>query len=78
MSMKSLKARVDARGKVTIPKRLQESLGIKPGMVLEFSEERGRLIAVRSGGIDPVSEAFGCLGKRLNTDAVVAELRGWR
>jgi AbrB family looped-hinge helix DNA binding protein len=43
MSMKSLKARVDARGKVTIPKRLQESLGIKPGMVLEFSEERGRL-----------------------------------
>jgi antitoxin PrlF len=74
--MKSMKARVAERGQVTIPKRLRERLGVKPGTVLEFSEEHGRLIAVKSAGIDPVSEVYGCLGKRINTDAVMAQLRG--
>ena len=76
--MRSMKARVAERGQVTIPKRLRERLGVKPGTVLEFSEEHGRLIAVKSGSIDPVGEVFGCLGKRLNTDAVMAQLRGRR
>jgi antitoxin PrlF len=76
--MKSMKARVAERGQVTIPKRLRERLGVKPGTVLEFSEEHGRLIAVKSGSIDPVGEVFGCLGKRLNTDAIMAQLRGRR
>jgi hypothetical protein len=49
---------------------------VKPGTVLEFSEEHGRLIAVKSGSLDPVSEVYGCLGKRINTDAVIARLRG--
>ena len=74
--MKSMKARVAERGQVTIPKRLRERLGVKPGTVLEFSEEHGRLIAVKSGGLDPVGEVLGCLGKRLNTDSVMAQLRG--
>jgi antitoxin PrlF len=76
--MKSMKARVAERGQVTIPKRLRERLGVRPGTVLEFSEEHGRLIAVKSGGLDPVGEVFGCLGKRLNTDALMAQLRGRR
>ena len=46
--MKSMKARVAERGQVTIPKRLRDRLGVKPGTVLEFSEEHGRLIAVKS------------------------------
>ena len=32
--MKSMKARVAERGQVTIPKRLRERLGVKPGRVL--------------------------------------------
>ena len=74
--MKSMKARVAERGQVTIPKRLRERLGLKPGTVLEFSEDHGRLIAVKSENIDPVSEVYGCLGKRISTDAVMAQLRG--
>jgi AbrB family looped-hinge helix DNA binding protein len=70
-----MKARVAERGQITIPKRLRDRLGVKPGTVLEFSEEHGRLIAVKTGGIDPVSEVYGCLGKRLDTDAIVAQLR---
>jgi antitoxin PrlF len=74
--MKSMKARVAERGQVTIPKRLRKMLGLTPGTVLEFGEERGRLIAVKSGGTDPVSEVYGCLGKKIDTDSVIAELRG--
>jgi antitoxin PrlF len=74
--MKSMKARVAERGQVTIPKRLRERLGVKPGTVLEFSEEHGRLIAVKSGGADPVSEVYGCLGKKIHADTILAQLRG--
>jgi AbrB family looped-hinge helix DNA binding protein len=74
--MKSMKARVTERGQVTIPKPLREPLGVKAGTILEFSEERGRLIAVKSGSVDPVSAVYGCLGMRINTDAVTARLRG--
>jgi antitoxin PrlF len=76
--MKSMKARVAERGQVTIPKRLRERLGVKPGTVLEFTEERGRLVAVKTGSVDPVDEVLGCIGRRLNTDAVLAQLRGRR
>ena len=71
-----MKARVTDRGQVTIPKRLRDALGLKPGTVLEFSEEDGRLIAAKGNGVDPVTEVFGCLGKKINTDAVMAQLRG--
>lgn len=64
-----MKARVAERGQVTIPKRLRGRLGVMPGTVLEFSEEHGRLIAVKSGGADPVREVYGCLGKEIDTDA---------
>jgi antitoxin PrlF len=73
-----MKARVAERGQVTIPKRLRERLGVKPGTILEFSEEGGRLVAVKSAGADPVSEVFGCLGKRIHTDPIIAQLRGRR
>jgi antitoxin PrlF len=77
--MKSMKARVAERGQVTIPKRLRDRLGMKPGTVLEFSEERGRLVAVKSAEVDdPVSRAIGSLGRGIDTDAVMAQLRGRR
>jgi AbrB family looped-hinge helix DNA binding protein len=71
-----MKARIAERGQVTIPKPLRKMLGLKPGTVLEFAEERGRLIAVKSEGTDPVSQVYGCLGKKIDTDTVIAELRG--
>jgi AbrB family looped-hinge helix DNA binding protein len=73
--MKRMKARVDGRGQVTIPKQVRERLGVKPGTILEFSEEHGRLIAVKSCGADPVSEVYGCLGKKIDTVATIARLR---
>ena len=74
--MKTMKARIAERGQVTIPKELRKMLGLQPGAVLEFSEEHGRLVAVKGGAVDPVSEVYGCLGRKIDTDAVIAELRG--
>lgn len=73
--MKSMKARVAERGQVTIPKRLRERLGMKPGTLLEFREERGRLIAIKAAELDPVARVYGCLGKGFNTDAFMASIR---
>ena len=40
-----MKAIVSEKGQITIPKVLRESLGLKTGTKLEFSEEEGRLVA---------------------------------
>jgi AbrB family looped-hinge helix DNA binding protein len=71
-----MKATVAERGQVTIPKRLRDKLGIRAGATLEFSEERGRLIAVRSVTNDPVERVYGCIKLRKGTDDLMRELRG--
>jgi AbrB family looped-hinge helix DNA binding protein len=73
-----MKARIAERGQVTIPKVLRKRLGLGPGTVLEFAEENGRLVAIKDGSIDPVSNLYGCLGKKLDTDATIGRLRGAR
>ncbi|HVA80378.1 MAG TPA: AbrB/MazE/SpoVT family DNA-binding domain-containing protein [Candidatus Binataceae bacterium] len=73
-----MKARVAERGQVTIPKRLRDRLGVKPGTTLEFSEERGRLVAVKSAPADPDAKVFGCLGGKFDTDTFMAAIRGPR
>jgi antitoxin PrlF len=76
--MKSMKSRVAERGQVTIPKALRDRLGVVPGTTLEFSEVRGRLVAVKTTPADPVAKVYGCLGRKFNTDAFMAEIRGGR
>ena len=71
-----MKIRVTRRGQLTLPKKLRERLGLAPGALLELHEERERMILVKSDGADPVSEVYGCLGKRIDTDTVIAQLRG--
>jgi antitoxin PrlF len=73
-----MKARIAERGQVTIPKALRKRLGLGPGTILQFAEEDGRLVAIKDGSIDPVSKLYGCLGKKLDTDATIAKLRGAR
>ena len=62
-----MKAKVAEHGQVTIPKPLRERLGVKPGTVLDFTEENGRVIAVKAAPADSVSAVYGCLGKRFDT-----------
>lgn len=71
-----MKAKVSDRGRVTIPKALRDRLGLRPGQVLEFREEHGRLIASKQSREDPVESVYGVLKLRRTTDAVLRRLRG--
>lgn len=71
-----MKAKVAERGQVTIPKALREQLGIEPGTVLEFKEDRGKLVAVKAVAMDIVDQFYGKLGSGKRTDDIVQELRG--
>ena len=72
----SERAVVSEKGQVTIPKRLRDRMGIRPGQVLAFSEERGRLVATKAAHEDPVASVYGILKLDRETDEVMAELRG--
>jgi len=71
-----MKSTVSEKGQVTIPKRLRERLGIRPGEVLDFEEDHGRLVATKLAPRDAVDELFGVLAGKEGTDAVVRRLRG--
>lgn len=74
----SERAVVSEKGRVTIPKRLRERIGIRPGQVLAFSENDGRLVATKATDEDPVASVYGTLELDQPTDDVLAELRGAR
>jgi len=69
--------KVTDRGQVTIPKRLRDRLGIRPGEVLEFDEQGDGVLAVRkTSSRSALDEAFGALPLDRSTDELMAELRG--
>lgn len=71
-----MKSVVSERGQVTIPKRLRDRLGIRPGQVLDFEAEDGRLVARKADTGDPVEAVYGILGLAGSTDALIEEMRG--
>ena len=71
-----MKSRVTERGQITIPKRLRERLGIRPGQIMEFDAEDGRLVATKADERDPVSAVYGILGDGGSTDEYMDEIRG--
>jgi len=73
-----MKAKVAERGQVTIPKALRERLGIRPGTVLEFKEEQGKLVAVKVAAMDTIDQFFGKLGSGRRTDDIMQELRDYQ
>lgn len=75
---KSMKAIVSEKGQVTIPKAVRSKLGIKPGTVLDFSVEEGRLIAVKEQQRDAFSRwrGKGRLPGGMTVDEYLAEVRG--
>jgi AbrB family looped-hinge helix DNA binding protein len=71
-----MKAVVSEKGQVTIPKRLRDRLGIKPGEVLEFEDDHGRLVARKISSTDPVEAVYGILKLNRSVDEIIREMRG--
>ena len=71
-----MKAIVSEKGQVTIPKPLRSRLGIKPGSVLDFEAEGGRLVARKAAVVDPVDAAWGILKLAEPVDDFLDRTRG--
>lgn len=67
---------VSEKGQVTIPKALRDRLGIRPGQVLDFEAEDGRLVARKVNRADPVAAVWGILGSKRSSDELIRDLRG--
>ena len=73
-----MKATVSEKGQVTIPKALRSRLGIRPGAVLDFDAEGGRLVARKVQADDPIDAAWGILQLPESVDAFIERTRGRR
>ena len=72
-----MKTTVSEKGQITIPKRLRDRLGLRPGTVLDFEETEGRLIGRRLGPVDDLDSLVGILPRIPGgTDAFIREIRG--
>jgi len=71
-----MKAILSEKGQITIPKPLRERLGLHAGQILEFQEEKGKLIATKSTSSDPVDAVFGILKIKRKTNQIMKVLRG--
>lgn len=71
-----MRSTVGERGQITIPKRLRDRLGIRPGQVLEVEEVSGRLVVAKVEETDPFTRNIGVWGMGGDTDALLVELRG--
>lgn len=70
---------VTSKGQITIPKRVRDLLGIRPGSKVEFERAPdGRIVLVKSGRKAPsrFAKLRGSAGKGLSTDEIMAMTRG--
>lgn len=72
-----MKTTVSEKGQITIPKRLRDRLGLRPGTILDFEETEGRLVGRRLGPVDDLDTLVGILPRIPGgTDAFIREIRG--
>ncbi len=77
-----MKSKLGERGQIVIPKPYRDSLGLRPGELLEIREERGQLILTKSPDDDPVAAVHGILRDERaemgydSTDQMIEAMRG--
>ncbi len=71
---------ISTKGQVTIPKKIREKLGIKPGDIIEFIEENGLVYLQRKRSIEKEEKKFrqfkGIIKSSITSDQFIKELRG--
>ena len=68
--------KVTSKGQVTIPKKLREKMGLKPGDYLEIKEESEGYLINKKVDKEKIEKYVGILNKEKSSDDVVKELRG--
>lgn len=71
-----MKSVVSQKGQVTIPKAVRSKLGLRPGTVIEFEADRGRLIGRKAEGGDVIGELYGSLKMDEPVDEYIERARG--
>ena len=71
-----MKTTVSEKGQITIPKRLRDRLGLRPGTVLDFEEAGGRLVGRKLVPADHLADLVGILDLPGGVDTFVRETRG--
>ena len=71
-----MKTTISEKGQITIPKRLRDRLGLRPGTVLDFEESGGRLVGRKLVPADHLDELIGILVLPGGVDGFVRETRG--
>jgi len=73
-----MKSAVSEKGQVTIPKAIRDRLGLKPGTIVEFRAEDGKLIGTKSVTEDVFRKwrGRGRLPGKLSVDAYLRLARG--
>ena len=73
-----MKSAVSEKGQVTIPKAARERLGLRPGTLIEFRAENGRLIGAKAMPEDVFRKwrGRGRLPTGMTVDSYLARTRG--
>jgi antitoxin PrlF len=71
-------AKVTSKGQVTIPKKVRERLGVRPGEDVGFEEKEGVIVITKAVTKSPFDKWVGKLTKLKGhrSDDLVKELRG--
>lgn len=68
---------ISERGQVTLPKKLRERLGLRPGAKVVFEASPGGLLVRKAvGEASPLKEVYGILKDRIRTDDYLKKTRG--
>ncbi len=73
-----MKTTVSEKGQITIPKRLRDRLGLRPGTVLDFEESDGRLIGRKLMRADHLDDLVGVIESPGGVDVFLDATRGTR
>lgn len=68
--------RITRKGQVTIPKKIRDSLGLKPGSEVDFKVEGGAYFLEKKVKGKPIAKWAGFLRGNRTSDEIIEELRG--
>ena len=68
--------KVTRKGQVTIPKKIREAIGIKPGSEVNFQIHKGECVLKKIIKDDPFRKWAGYFKIKKTTDQIIQEIRG--